>query len=273
MGASQFLDWLSKLSEKDAFKKQKEEIAKNAFEDAKESGKSDREALQTVAEVKEFLEKPEVKEKVVQLKTAEKKLAQVTQKIAQLEMQDPTLKARVDGMPTPSGSLSSPSASSSTTMTTAPEVSTSAGDGMLRLFEYTRAREERNTLVKSVLDAGVSVKKSMDAYASSHSWPDKLKHGVTAAVQGVGYGLTAGAIVGAAYEGGFLAALATGGSILATGEAFAAVAEHGAEHLVDYAISQADTQEQAHDYADVAMSLVEAGATGLAAFGAFRAVR
>jgi hypothetical protein len=94
-----------------------------------------------------------------------------------------------------------------------------------------------------------------------------------AVVQGVGYGLTAGAIAGAACEGGWLAALATGGSIFATGEAFAAVVESGGEGFVDYAISQADTQEQARDYADVAMSWVEAGATGLAVFGAFKAVR
>jgi hypothetical protein len=223
-------------------------------------------------EVNEFLQKPEVKEKVVQLKTAEKKLAQVTQKIAQLEMQDPTLRARVDGLQTLSGS-SSPSSANLSATTTAPEASTSVGSDMLRLFEYTRAREERNTIVKTALNAAVSVKKNMDAYASSHNWPDRLKHGAMAVIQGVGCGLTAGAIVGAACEGGILAALATGGSIFATGEAFAAVSEYGADYLVDYAISQADTRQQARDYADVAISLVETGATGIAAFGAFKAVR
>ena len=51
------------------------------------------------------------------------------------------------------------------------------------------------------------------------------------------------------------------------GEATAKVTDLSAEAAVTYAISQADTEEEAQSYADLVMSMVEWGVIGLSAVG------
>jgi hypothetical protein len=124
-----------------------------------------------------------------------------------------------------------------------------------------------------MLDGAVAFKKNLDAYGKSHSWVDRTKYGLMKLVEGAGYGVAAGTLAGAAYSGGWVGLLTAGGSMAVTGEAFAAAVENGGEKLVNYVISQADTKEQAYDYADAVVSGLETFVTGVAAFGTFKAVK
>ena len=66
-----------------------------------------------------------------------------------------------------------------------------------------------------------------------------------AVLKGVGYGVAVGAVSTVGAKFGTVAAIATAGGFLISGEVAAEVINKGGEKLVDYAISFADTPEEA----------------------------
>ena len=67
--------------------------------------------------------------------------------------------------------------------------------------------------------------------------------------------------------------MTAGAGIFIAGEATAKAMDLSAEAAVTYAISQADTEEEAQSYADLVMSMVEWGVIGLSAVGAYKGVK
>jgi hypothetical protein len=207
---------------------------------------------QTDKEVKEFLDKPEVKEDYKKFKAAQKKVQQTTQKMAELEEEHPELTAD-------STKLFALRASLQTKPT-----------DMASLAEYMTARQEQTTAMRTSLMYLSSLRERAETYGTSHTWFSRVKYAV---LEGIGHAAMAGALVGAATAGGVPAVAITAGSMWATGEALATVIENGTESLIEYAASQGTTQTEAERFARTALWVVEGAVATTAAVGAFKIIK
>ena len=267
------------------------DVKAKVFGDALDRNLSTEDAVKEVQKVeketREFLEKEEVKETVKEIKKINKELKKVEEKQKKLEEETPGLKGN--------GSTEQPK----TAETGAPELQTSAemvspdnkinGLDEKKIEEYQQVLSEKNILAKKVLDLGVSLKKYADEQASKCGWNSSIKEHSVEKLTTLGIATAIGATVGAAIGvttavaaeagiatavgAGILKALFVGTGIYVAGEATAKVTDLSAEAAVTYAISQADTEEEAQSYADLVMSMVEWGMIGLSVFGAYKGVK
>ena len=128
-------------------------------------------------------------------------------------------------------------------------------------------------MAKKALDLGVSLKDRIDSFATDCGWNSSVKNVLIKGLQAIGVGAAIGATAAVATEAGLVAGLTAGAGIFIAGEATAKVTDLSAEAAVTYAISQADTEEEAQSYADLVMSMVEWGVIGLSAVGAYKGVK
>jgi hypothetical protein len=255
-------------------------------------------------ELKEFLQKPEVKEKFQKLKLARQKQQRAAEELRRLEAEDPTLPMRMASMslaeetPAMSSAKSAPKATpktatpsikptiqkasdvssgmektSSTTSVSEPLIVhdelpapsvSSTSDEMNRVFAWSRARKENKSCGREAMEMLSSINESLDKFATDH--PNIAKVG-TAIVEGIGYAAVGGTLLVAA-EGGILPLALTGSTMLASNEVVAAVLEHGSEPLVKGAASLGNTEAEAVRFgtnmAGTINKLIFLGATKLA---------
>jgi len=261
------------------------------FGDALDRNLSTEDAVKEVQKVeketREFLEKEEVKETVKEIKKINKELKKVEEKQKKLEEETPELKGnRTTEQP-------------KTTEMGAPELQTSAetvspdnkinGLDEKKVEEYQQVLGEKNILAKKALDLGVSLKKYAEEQASKCGWNSSIKEHLVEKLTTLGIATAIGTVAGAAIGvttavaaeagiatavgAGILKALFVGAGIYVAGEATAKVTDLSAEAAVTYAISQADTEEEAQSYADLVMSMVEWGMIGLSVVGAYKGVK
>ncbi len=128
-------------------------------------------------------------------------------------------------------------------------------------------------MAKKALDLGVSLKDSIDNFATDCGWNSSVKNVLIKGLEAIGVGAAIGAATAVATEAGLVAGLTAGAGIFLAGEATAKATDLSAEAAVTYAISQANTEEEAQSYADLVMSMVEWGVIGLSAVGAYKGVK
>jgi hypothetical protein len=219
----------------------------------------------TDREVKEFLDKPEVKADFAKKRVAEDKLRRASEKLARLETKNPELAAKFESQElgieasSSSSSLSSSSSSSADPSTTE----------LLDLFEYSRTKQEQSLATREVWESVASVTEKVEAFAKDH--PTMAKYGGLLA-EGAGYAMAGAALYGAA-QLGTAAFFTTGASMWAQNEVMAAVIENGAEALVENAASQGRTEAEAIRFAKAAVRSIDMGLNGLVAVGAFRLIK
>jgi hypothetical protein len=232
---------VSMMGQVEEFKEIRDEVRKiEAIENV-----APKERKQTDKEVKEFLDKPEVKQDWENLKKSESKTHQATQKMAQLEADHPELVAD----PTRIAVLQSSLRDQPTDLSV--------------LSEYVTAKHEQSSAARASFEYASSLREKAERFAIDH--PQFAKYaGVV--LQGIGNAAMAGAMITAA-SAGLPALAATGGMIWASNEAMAAVIENGTEALVEYAASQGQTQAEAERFARTAVWAVESVATGAAILG------
>lgn len=255
---------------------------------------------QTDREVKQFLEKNEVKEKYAKIKETKARLDRVIQKIAEIEAKHPEVKTatqqpmKIAAQPKLQPQNTLPAAKVNATrprenhvvfqplvaeeaavvqqvqisrelsQEPTPSVTTPAE-------EYARTIQEKKSLTKSLLDTGVSFKNDIDGYANEHKWTEYVKLGLESLLKGVGYGAAIGVVSTTAVKFGTIAAVATAGGLIISGEAAAEAINYSGEKLVNYAASFADTPEEAVKYADVVISSLETIVTIAGAVGGYKA--
>ena len=253
-------------------------IKQTVFDNAIEEGATTEDAVKEVQKVeketREFLEKEEVKETVKELKKINKKLKKVEEKQKKLEEETPELKTSMESKTESSERLRDG-------IKAAPELSTKAETienrthslDEKKVEEYQQVLSEKNILAKKALDLGVSLKDSIDNFATDHGWNSSVKNVLIKGLQAIGIGAAIGAAAAVATEAGLVAGLTAGAGIFIAGEATAKVTDLSAEAAVTYAISQADTEEEAQSYADLVISMVEWGVIGLSAVGAYKGVK
>ncbi|MDR2067916.1 MAG: hypothetical protein LBP41_02935, partial [Holosporaceae bacterium] len=117
----------------------------------------------------------------------------------------------------------------------------SVDDKTNRIFAWSRARQENESLGREAMETLSSVNESLDKFAANH--PKIAKMGGLI-VDGIGYAAMAGTLYTAA-QGGILPLMLSGSSILASNEVMAAVLEHGSEYLVKEAASLGKTEAEA----------------------------
>ena len=128
-------------------------------------------------------------------------------------------------------------------------------------------------MAKKALDLGVSLKDSIDNFATDCGWNSSVKNVLIKGLEAIGVGAAIGAATAVATEAGLVAGLTAGAGIFLAGEATAKATDLSAEAAVTYAISQADTEEEAQSYADLVMSMVEWGLIGLSTVGVYKWVK
>lgn len=237
------------------------DVKAKVFDYALDNNLSTKDAVEEVQKVenetREFLEKEEVKETVKELKKINKKLKKVEEKQKKLEEETPELKGN--------GTTEQQKGNEGG----APELQTSAETVSLdnkvngleekKVEEYQQVLSEKNILAKKALDLGVSLKDSIDNFATDHGWNSSVKNVLIKGLQAIGIGAAIGAAAAVATEAGLVAGLTAGAGIFIAGEATAKVTDLSVEAAVTYAISQADTEEEAQSYADLVISMVEWG--------------
>ncbi len=117
------------------------------------------------------------------------------------------------------------------------------------------------------------MKDRIDSFATDCGWNSSVKNVLIKGLQAIGIGAAIGAATAVATEAGLVAGLTAGAGIFIAGEATAKATKFGEEAAVTYAISQADTEEEAQSYADLVMSMVEWGVIGLSAVGVYKGVK
>ncbi len=254
------------------------EIKARVFDDAFDRNLPTEEAVKevqkTTKEAEEFLEKEEVKETVKELKKINKKLKKVEEKQKKLEDETPRLKVSTEAKSEVSKTPDENVGIASEILLKAETIENRTYSlDEKKVEEYQQVLSEKNILAKKALDLGVLLKDRIDSFATDHGWNSSVKNVLIKGLQAIGVGAAIGAAAAVATEAGLVAGLTAGAGIFIAGEATAKVTDLSAEAAVTYAISQADTEEEAQSYADLVMSMVEWGVIGLSAVGAYKGVK
>jgi hypothetical protein len=129
--------------------------------------------------------------------------------------------------------------------------------------EHAALETEKGSVVRSALRSATEIRLRSEEFAKNH--PVWAKVG-SVALKGAGYlGLTG--IVKAGLKLGGKKMMAFFGSQLLSQEVIAAAVEHGAESLVDHAISYASTEQEAVEFAETAVWTVETALAGATVIG------
>lgn len=224
-------------------------------------------------EVKEFLDKPEVKADYVQLKQAQDKQRQACLAASKIEDSDPVLTMEAVSDLAVDASIVSASDAKSSGAYAKSEDTLLAGLSSeeatsARRAEYFKARAEQNAAGRDVLRIATSLRVKVDEFAKSH--PILLSCG-SALLESVGYAAVLGTIYSAVPSiGGMFVA---GGSVVGFEYAIANVIEYGAEPFVESAASYAISEPEAREFANTALWTIKTLLNCVAVAGVLKVAR